>query len=157
VHVPVPLLLGSPMTAGFYAEIKRRRADRDLHFRVLLSDVRLNANDSVVAGDLNASAAMIDSARLGSVLADANRINGRLFPVSWHGRSRLFRLWRLDWAFVSARVKVVRYEFPDPEGLSDHCAQQLVVRLAPTSRAGGGSTAKRARQPAGSREIEAAN
>jgi endonuclease/exonuclease/phosphatase (EEP) superfamily protein YafD len=129
VHIPVPLIVGNPWRPGFHAEIKRRRASRAQHFEVLLDDLRRNRGASFVAGDLNASPAMADSRLLHLVLNDAIRVSRRLLPVSWHGRSRFLRLWRLDWAFVSPRVSVLRYDFRDPSGLSDHCAQDLVLRL----------------------------
>lgn len=129
VHIPVPLIVGNPWHPGFYAEIKRRRASRAQHFEVLLDDLRRNRRASFVAGDLNASPAMADSRLLHQVLKDAIGVSRRLLPVSWHGRARSLRLWRLDWAFVSPRVRVLCYDFRDPEGLSDHCAQDLVVRL----------------------------
>jgi endonuclease/exonuclease/phosphatase (EEP) superfamily protein YafD len=129
VHIPVPLIVGNPWHPGFYAEIKRRRASRARHFEVLLDDLRRNRGASFVAGDLNASPAMADSRLLRLVLKDAIRGSRRLLPVSWHGRSRILRLWRLDWAFVSPRVRVLCYDFRDPKGLSDHCAQELVLQL----------------------------
>ena len=125
----MPLIVGRPWHPGFYAEIKRRRASRAQHFEVLLDDLWRNRRASFVAGDLNASPAMADSRLLRVALKDAIGASRRLLPVSWHGRSRLLRLWRLDWAFVSPLVRVLRYDFRDPAGLSDHCAQELVVRL----------------------------
>jgi hypothetical protein len=129
LHIPVPLITGNPLRRSFYEEIKSRRISRAQHFEVLLDDLRGNSAASFVAGDLNASPAMADSGLLRRVLNDAIGASRRLLPASWHGRVRLLRLWRVDWAFVSPQVKVLAYDFRDPEGLSDHCAQDLVLRL----------------------------
>jgi len=128
VHIQVPLLLGNPFAASFYREIRQRHVNRAAHFSELLHDLHMNSNAALVAGDLNASAVMVDSTRLRGVLCDAIYASGRILPWSWNARSRLLRLWRLDWVFLSPQLSVTNYEFLDPGGRSDHRAQRLILQ-----------------------------
>jgi endonuclease/exonuclease/phosphatase family metal-dependent hydrolase len=60
-------------------------------------------------------------------LVDALPASGTILPGTWNSEG--LRLWRLDWVFTNDRLRVHRYDFEDPAGMSDHQAQHLVVSL----------------------------
>ncbi|GGW29393.1 hypothetical protein GCM10010340_03830 [Streptomyces griseoloalbus] len=130
VHIPVQLdILRSPLTGGFYDEVHRRAAARERQYAALLRDVDANPRPVFVAGDFNTTPAMGDLDGLRDTLRDALPASGTLLPGTWNTEG--LGLWRLDWAFTDDQLRVHRYDFDDPAGLSDHQAQDLVVSPAP--------------------------
>jgi endonuclease/exonuclease/phosphatase (EEP) superfamily protein YafD len=129
VHMPIPLDLTSPLRGRFYQEVQDRHAHRVVDYRALEADIRRDGHPVLVGGDFNTGQAMggLHAAHLR--LRDAARA-GRtmLYPLSWNARWPA-EPWRLDWAFTSPDVRVHRYRFIDPQGQSDHRAQQLVISL----------------------------
>jgi hypothetical protein len=61
------------------------------------------------------------------VAQDALRACRSLYPVSWHRGSAWLRWWRLDLAFTTRGARAEHYHFRDPQGLSDHAVQELVI------------------------------
>ncbi|WP_238006229.1 endonuclease/exonuclease/phosphatase family protein [Dactylosporangium sp. AC04546] len=131
VHMPVQLDLVSPLSAGFYRQLRLRDAARQRQYTSLENDVRGNRNPILVAGDFNTSPAMGDIRWLAGSLHDAASGDRSLYPASWRSYWPV-DLWRLDWAFTSDAVAVRRYAFVDPRGMSDHSLQriELTVRRA---------------------------
>jgi endonuclease/exonuclease/phosphatase (EEP) superfamily protein YafD len=128
VHIPVQVWLVNPFSRRFFASMRRRAAAREREFQALEADLRANPHDFLAAGDFNTSAAVGDIRRMRAVARDATRANRSAYPVSWNARSRLLRLWRIDWAFTNPSVRVDRYRFLHPGKLSDHHVQDLIVR-----------------------------
>jgi endonuclease/exonuclease/phosphatase (EEP) superfamily protein YafD len=128
VHVPVQLDISmNPASARFTAFMRAQEDRRKATYRALAADLDDNPLPVVVAGDLNATAAMGELRVLGSRLRDALPACDDLLPASWPASGP--SLWRLDWAFTSASVKVHTYRMVDSEGLSDHRAQALTMTL----------------------------
>ncbi|AZM59490.1 MULTISPECIES: endonuclease/exonuclease/phosphatase family protein [unclassified Streptomyces] len=129
VHIPVQLdIERSVLSGGFYREIRARDAERRDHYAQLVKDVRDNPHPVFVAGDFNTTPAMRDLDGLRGTLRDALPASGTVLPGTWNAEG--LGLWRLDWAFTDDGLRVHRYAFEDPRGLSDHQAQRLVVSLA---------------------------
>jgi len=130
VHLPVPLSTDvSPFDADFYRIIRAQHAQREPQWRALARDVPANGHPLVVAGDLNTSPAMGDLGKLPAGLRDAAVASRSPYPATWSDAPGWPRWWRLDWAFVSASVRVHEYRLSGPTGVSDHRAQELVVSL----------------------------
>ncbi|MFJ5987355.1 endonuclease/exonuclease/phosphatase family protein [Lentzea sp. NPDC092896] len=127
VHILVQMDPRSPLTSEFYRFFRERSAGRRMQFDQLTGDIGNNPAPSLVAGDFNTSPIMGDIDRMRAVATDAIGANRSLYPVSWNAESGL-RFWRLDWVFTR-RLKVHTYEFTDPEGMSDHYAQSLVMTV----------------------------
>ncbi|MFD8520101.1 endonuclease/exonuclease/phosphatase family protein [Streptomyces capillispiralis] len=129
VHVPVQLdIERGVLSGGFYDDIRTRDAERRAHYAALLRDVTDNPHPVFVAGDFNTTPAMRDLDPLRDTLHDALPASGTVLPLTWNSEG--LELWRLDWAFTDDALRVHRYDFVDPRGLSDHRAQRLVVSLA---------------------------
>ncbi|MFD2421836.1 endonuclease/exonuclease/phosphatase family protein [Amycolatopsis pigmentata] len=129
VHIPVQVDMNrSPLHADFYGYTREADDQRHAQFSALTSDVGANPKPVLIAGDFNTSPAMADLAGLRSITADAARAARSLYPASWQAGSWM-RFWRLDWAFTMHGVRVHRYEFEDPQGMSDHDAQDLTISL----------------------------
>ncbi|MDG4766354.1 endonuclease/exonuclease/phosphatase family protein [Solwaraspora sp. WMMD406] len=128
-HLPVPVWVGGPSvwSAEFHRTIRDQRERRLPQLRVLADDVAANDNPIVVAGDLNMTSVMGDTRRLPSELRDAVSTNRSFYPASWPTEQT--SLWRLDWVLVSDGVAVHRYEFGDPDSMSDHRPQLVSVSL----------------------------
>ncbi|MFD7814951.1 endonuclease/exonuclease/phosphatase family protein [Streptomyces sp. NPDC059785] len=132
VHIPVQLdLERTVLSGGFYRETRRRDAQRDSHYAALRKDVAGNPNPVFVAGDFNTTPAMRDLYGLRDTLHDALPASDTVWPRTWNSKG--VGLWRLDWAFTNDLLRVHRYDFVDPAGLSDHRAQSLVVSLGKRS------------------------
>ncbi|MEO3930799.1 endonuclease/exonuclease/phosphatase family protein [Micromonosporaceae bacterium B7E4] len=131
LHVPVQLVPDhSPLGGEFYRVIRQQHAQREPQWRALARDVAANPHPTLVAGDLNTSPAMGDLAKLPDRLRDASYASSARYPATWSDGSGWPRWWRLDWAFVSAAVRVHSYRFGgSTNGASDHRAQQLVISL----------------------------
>ncbi|MEV5319266.1 endonuclease/exonuclease/phosphatase family protein [Streptomyces sp. NPDC052687] len=130
VHIPVQLdILRSPLTGGFYEEVQRRSVARQRQYEALRRDVAANPRPVFVAGDFNTTPAMRELDGLRGTLRDALPASGTLVPRTWKAGGP--SLWRLDWAFTDEQVRVHRYAFDDPAGLSDHQLQELVVSPVP--------------------------
>jgi endonuclease/exonuclease/phosphatase (EEP) superfamily protein YafD len=128
VHIPVQLDIQRPwLSSGFYREMHRRDGERRDHYAALLRDVADNPNAVFVSGDFNTTPAMGDLDGLREGLVDALPASGTILPGTWNSEG--LRLWRLDWVFTNDRLRVHRYDFEDPAGMSDHQAQHLVVSL----------------------------
>jgi endonuclease/exonuclease/phosphatase (EEP) superfamily protein YafD len=125
VHIPVQYLgTDNVLTREFYAQLRDRNKTRKAQFQSLYADLTANQNMVLVTGDFNSTGAMGDLAWLFRNLNSANHAARRLWPSSWpaHGLS----LWQLDWTFTRG-LRVHRYEFCDPQGISDHRTQELLV------------------------------
>ncbi|XRQ09012.1 endonuclease/exonuclease/phosphatase family protein [Actinomadura welshii] len=147
VHIPVQVRVDMhPFDGRFWDWLKEAPPWRRGQYRALERDVRANPHPVLVAGDFNDSPTNMGFDWRGQGLRDAMGAGGPLFPASWPetGVLPLPRLWRLDWAFVSAGVQVHRYDFRsvrdagsrDPgkryPALSDHRTQDLLISLRDT-------------------------
>lgn len=125
VHIPVQYVgTDNLLSREFYARLRDRNTTRKAVFRALHADLASHRNMALVTGDFNSTGAMGDLTWLFKNLQCANHAAPRLWPASWpaHGLS----LWQLDWTFTRG-VRVHRYEFGDPRGLSDHRTQELLI------------------------------
>ncbi|MDW5325323.1 endonuclease/exonuclease/phosphatase family protein [Plantactinospora sp. KLBMP9567] len=131
LHMPVQLVPDhSPLGGEFYRVIRQQHAQREPQWRALARDVAVNPHPMLLAGDLNTSPAMGDLTKLPDRLRDASYASSARYPATWSDGSGWPRWWRLDWAFVSAAVRVHSYRFGgSTNGASDHRAQQLVISL----------------------------
>ncbi|MBE1489790.1 endonuclease/exonuclease/phosphatase family protein [Plantactinospora soyae] len=129
LHLPVQLSPDhSPLDGEFYRIVREQHAQREPQWRALARDVAANPNPRLVAGDLNTSPAMGDLAKMPDGLRSANHATSSPFPATWSDTSGWPRWWQLDWAFVSATVRVHSYRIGGGTGgLSDHRSQQLVI------------------------------
>ncbi|MFE4862070.1 endonuclease/exonuclease/phosphatase family protein [Streptomyces sp. NPDC056670] len=126
VHIPVQLTVMNPLSRAFFRDMRRRHEARRREYDALVADLLANPHPFLVSGDFNTSAAIGDIRRMPRSARDAIGANRSLFPASWHARWKL-RLWRIDWVFTSTGVRVERYAFRDPGGLSDHLAQDVTI------------------------------
>ncbi|MEZ0074653.1 endonuclease/exonuclease/phosphatase family protein [Planotetraspora sp. GP83] len=130
VHIPTQYMLNeNPLTPAFYTFLQDRNAARKAQFDGLEADVGANRNPLLVAGDFNSTYAMGDMGWLFHRLSSANRAARSLYPASWPAGGPA--LWQLDWAFTSS-ARVHGYRLLDPEGMSDHRAQGLVISIGST-------------------------
>ncbi|WP_406062010.1 endonuclease/exonuclease/phosphatase family protein [Streptomyces sp. NBC_01077] len=129
VHMPVwNSMPDGLLSAAFYRHMRERFAPRRAQYAGLEADLAANHNPVVVAGDFNATAAMSDLDPLRERLDDAADVSTDPYPTSWEeGGWKPF--WRTDWAFTGNGAKAERYEFNEPEKLSDHAVQDLWVSL----------------------------
>ncbi|BCB90124.1 endonuclease/exonuclease/phosphatase family protein [Phytohabitans suffuscus] len=106
---------------------------RKASLRALTQDMDANSQPVVFGGDLNTTPAMGIRRLLPDQLVDHTRALPSLYPTTWAvggaNSERKFGapLWRIDWLLSTADVTVHRYEFVDPEGLSDHRPQRVVL------------------------------
>ena len=127
VHLPVQIdVTRSPFTAGFYAFTRQADSQRLAQLRGLEADVRANRQPLLIAGDFNTSPAMGDLRGLRSLVRDAAGSSAALYPASWQAGAWP-SLWRLDWAFTGNQLRAYRMDFLDPQGMSDHRLQDLLV------------------------------
>lgn len=127
-HLPVPLAIDrSPVGSEFYRIIREQHGRRWANLRALTADLDANPEPVVLAGDLNASPAMSLLRPLTDRLVDASRALPSAYPGSWGFAG--VPLWRLDWVLTTPQVRVHRYRFADPAGLSDHPIQQLSISV----------------------------
>ena len=127
VHIPTQYVLGdNPFRRSFYTGLRDRHVHRTAHLRHLRADLAANPHASVVSGDFNSTSAMGELRWLLRHLRSANRAARELWPASWPAGG--LPLWQLDWTFTSG-VRVHRYRFLDPRGISDHRVQELLVSL----------------------------
>lgn len=132
VHLPTPVQFRyDPLSADFYRYTRDSRGWRQAAFDVLSADLAGNCHPILVAGDFNATGVARGVGRLDPRLRDALPANRELYPGTFALREVDWQLWRLDYAYTTADLRVHRYEFRDHEGLSDHDAQWLVVSLDP--------------------------
>ncbi|WP_030320842.1 endonuclease/exonuclease/phosphatase family protein [Streptomyces flavochromogenes] len=129
VHMPVwNSMPDGLLSAAFYRHMRERFSPRRAQYAGLEADLAANRNPVVVAGDFNATAAMSDLDPLRERLDDAADVSTDPYPTSWEeGGWKPF--WRTDWAFTGNGAKAERYEFNEPEKLSDHAVQDLWVSL----------------------------
>jgi endonuclease/exonuclease/phosphatase (EEP) superfamily protein YafD len=127
VHLPVPLATDrNPLGGEFWRIIREQHGRRWANLHALEADLAANSGPVVVAGDLNTTEAMSALRPMSERLADAGAGTLRSpYPATWGFGG--VPLWRLDWAFTSADVRVHGYRFGDPAGLSDHPAQHLLI------------------------------
>jgi endonuclease/exonuclease/phosphatase (EEP) superfamily protein YafD len=125
VHIPVQYVgTDNLLTREFYSMLRDRNATRKSVFRCLHDDVLSHHNPVLVTGDFNSTGAMGDLAWLFRNLSCANRAARRWLPATWPARGP--SLWQLDWTFTRG-VRVLRYELGDPQGISDHRTQELLI------------------------------
>lgn len=126
VHIPTQYMLDeNPLTSKFYSELYGRNAARKAQFHGLETDVDANLNAILVSGDFNTTGAMGDIQWLSRRLSGAND-DRHLYPASWPAAGPA--LWRLDWTFTSS-ARVHGYRLLDPQGLSDHRAQAMLLSV----------------------------
>jgi endonuclease/exonuclease/phosphatase (EEP) superfamily protein YafD len=127
VHMPAQCAPGdNPLTRRFFAELAERAVQRRAQFAGLLSDLEANCRPAVVTGDFNSTGAMGEMRPLFRRLASANLTSPRRYLSSWPARGA--SLWQVDWTFTSG-ARVHRYELVDPQELSDHRVQELLVSV----------------------------
>lgn len=130
VHIPTQYMLDeNPLTSKFYSELHGRDAARKAQFRGLAADVEANRNAILVSGDFNTTGAMGDIQWLSDRLSRADD-DRRLYPASWPATGPA--LWRLDWTFTSS-ARIHGYRLLDPQGLSDHRAQAMLLSVGDDS------------------------
>jgi endonuclease/exonuclease/phosphatase (EEP) superfamily protein YafD len=128
VHIPAQFLgEDNPLAAGFYAGLRDRNRKRRAQFEKLHAELAVNPNPVLVSGDFNSTGAMGDLRWLFRHLTSANHAARRLWPASWPARGP--GLWQLDWTFTRG-VRVHTYELLDPQGISDHRTQELLISLS---------------------------
>lgn len=127
VHIPTQYVLGdNPFRRSFYIGLRDRHRNRTTHLRKLRADLAVNPHAALVSGDFNSTAAMGELRWLLRRLRPANRAAREWWPASWPAGGPA--LWQLDWTFTRG-VRVHRYRFLDPRGISDHRVQELLVSL----------------------------
>jgi endonuclease/exonuclease/phosphatase (EEP) superfamily protein YafD len=125
VHIPVQYVgTDNVLSREFYTRLRDRNRTRKAQFESLSADVRANQNMVLVTGDFNSTGAMGDLTWLFRNLTCANRAGRGLLPATWPARG--LPLWQLDWTFTRG-VRVERYELGDPQGISDHRTQELLI------------------------------
>lgn len=130
LHVPTPVNFRySPRSMEFYQYTREAHPWRKAVVGAMADDVADNCHPILVAGDFNATSLRPSMHRVDSRLTDAIRYSGSLYPGTWALDEVELRLWRLDYAYTTPEFQVHEYTFLDPEGLSDHKAQRLVVSL----------------------------
>jgi endonuclease/exonuclease/phosphatase family metal-dependent hydrolase len=127
VHLPVQVNLAAD--AKFFSFIAERNAARHHFLDALAADLGANAYPAVVAGDFNTSPAMADLDGLRARLHDAAEASRDPLPGSWPASYGL-AWWRLDWTLTTAQVEAVSYDLRDPQGRSDHRAQDVLLEVA---------------------------
>jgi hypothetical protein len=115
-----------PLTPAFYRNVRGLAAGRRAQFDQLRADIAANPHPVVVAGNLNTLPNNGDLRRLGP-LVDAGRAGHTLYPATF--RFVRLNLWKLDWIFVTPRVRVHEYTLHDPHRLSTRSLQSAVVSL----------------------------
>ncbi|MEV4313746.1 endonuclease/exonuclease/phosphatase family protein [Actinocrispum sp. NPDC049592] len=131
VHIPVQFVRDDKVfTRDFYTRLRQRNLHRKAQFDGLRADIEANPNPVLVTGDFNSTGAMGDLRWLRNRLTSANSAARRCWPASWpaHGMA----LWQLDWTFTRG-LRVHRYEFHDPHGISDHRTQELHICMGGTN------------------------
>jgi len=98
---------------------------REASFHALRADVEDNPHPVVVGADLNTSPAMGVLRLLPPRLADHTEAVPSLYPSTWLAGGN--DLWRIDWMLTTPDVTVHRYEFLDPQGMSDHKVQRVLL------------------------------
>lgn len=97
---------------------------RRASYRAVAADIAQNQNRIVLGGDLNTSPAMGILRMIPGRLVDQTRALSSIYPATWPvGTS----MWRLDWLFTTPDVAVSSYDLLDPQGLSDHKVQRIVL------------------------------
>jgi len=127
VHMPdLFSTADNPLSPSFYGVVHELYVRREAELTALHADLAHNRHPSLVGGEFNVLPGTGDLRRLGE-LADAAHASQSLYPVSfWVG---FLQAWRLDWTLVSPGVRVDRYLLADPQGLSTHRAQDVVISL----------------------------
>ncbi|MFY1593166.1 endonuclease/exonuclease/phosphatase family protein [Micromonospora sp. WMMD737] len=121
VHIAVQLKLVNPVSANFWRMPRTADPQRRRQLAGLWADISTNPRPVMLAGDFNTSPAMADLDGAPRRLRDAN---DEPYPATWPAR---LPLWRLDWAFTSAPLRVDGYDLRSPDGLSDHRAQVITL------------------------------
>lgn len=125
VHIPVQF--STAIGRDFLADVRRRTTARTAQLRGLMADIADNSAPILLAGDFNTSPGMGDLRDVRGVLTDATPVLRSWYPVSWQADG--LSLWRLDWVFTDDRVRVDRYDLRDPQGLSDHRLQEMLISV----------------------------
>ncbi|ASW57174.1 hypothetical protein CIK06_28075 [Plantactinospora sp. KBS50] len=120
------MMKGEPGQSVFQVDrfnFSMRRASLE----AIRADVKDNPQPIVLAGDLNTSPSMGALRMLPDRLVDHTRALSSLYPATWEVGKRPY--WRIDWLRTTPDVNVHRYEFLDPQGLSDHRVQQIQLTV----------------------------
>jgi endonuclease/exonuclease/phosphatase family metal-dependent hydrolase len=126
VHLPVHVFMANPFKSKTINDTRRRVGIRNAQLDTLVANVGANTRSSVIAGDFNHSRTQDDVDRMSTVATDALAQNQSLYPTSWNANWWL-GMWRLDLAFTTRHASTVRYDFRDPQGMSDHSVQELMI------------------------------
>ena len=115
-----------PFSPTFFRNVHALAEARDAQFARLHADIAVNPYPVLASGNLNTLPGGSNMRLLGN-LADAARASDSAYPVtfSFFGPA----LWRLDWTFASRNVEVWQYATRDPQGLSSHSLQDVLVTL----------------------------
>lgn len=131
VHLHVPFRMEhSPLGGEFYRFVRDQYANRSAELDALRADVSANPHPMVVAGDFNSP--WIDT--LVETHPELRRHDpdtaGTPLATSWPTATyRLPRLWRLDWLFTTADVRVDGHRYQPAGEVSDHFGQQMWISL----------------------------
>lgn len=125
VHIPVQF--STAIGRDFLADTRRRTTARAAQLSGLVSDIADNRAPILLAGDFNTSPGMGDLRGVRDTLNDATPALRSWYPVSWQADG--LPLWRLDWVFTDDRIRVDRYDLRDPQGMSDHRLQEMMISI----------------------------
>jgi hypothetical protein len=119
-----------PFSPTFFRNVRALAEARHDQFVRLQADIAANPHPVLVSGNLNTLPGGNDLRLLGTLL-DAARSSSSIYPVTFAFIGPA--LWRMDWTFTSRDVGVYQYTIRDPQGLSSHSVQDMLVFL-PSSR-----------------------
>lgn len=130
VHIILHLEMDNPLNPNFYEGLQRRFAARHLAFQNLKADIQNWKLDYLIAGDFNSTKAMGVMNELFDKNIDVVTYSGEWFPVTFTFKG--LNLWRFDYQLIgkaSRNIRVKSYQNMDPQGLSDHNPQLLVLDI----------------------------
>jgi hypothetical protein len=115
-----------PFSPTFFRNVRALAEARNDQFVRLHADIAANPHPVLVSGNLNTLPGGNDLRLLGS-LTDAVRSSDSIYPVTFAFIGPA--LWRMDWTFTSRDVDVYQYTIRNPQGLSSHSLQSMLVSL----------------------------
>jgi endonuclease/exonuclease/phosphatase (EEP) superfamily protein YafD len=128
VHIPVQFDVSlKPWSGAFYTAMHAKAGNRRQQFAGLAGALSANHAPWLVAGDFNTSQAMDDIDAVAAEGTDVAQAGGPLYPASWPAGG--LTMWRVDWAFTHGPMHALRYALRDPDGTSDHRAQDMWLDL----------------------------
>lgn len=129
VHEPTPFRTDQFVLGGeFWSFVRQSAARRETQLALLRADLADEPLPVVLAGDFNSPW----TAATGGWSLEAEDPEGGWTTWSWpRARFAYPALYRLDWVFSSAEVRVSDYRFVDAGDLSDHPGQIFTLSADP--------------------------